>query len=151
MSDDEVKKTMDFLQREIARAVSGHLGEKLNKDSLDNVKASIQGFLDKLSKDQRMVVSDITIVADTIRYKLQQQSMGEAIFPTVKGPFTSWFQNGLVHLVGQFGNYDVCVCDYGRLSPEGYRCSEMLTCLECLTFLPPESSTSTVISKATTV
>jgi hypothetical protein len=74
------------------------------------------------------------------------------LLPTLKGPFMPWHERGLVHLAGRFGDYEVLVCDYSKLSHGGFGCSTwMLTCLACLTFLPPESSTPTVMSVDTTV
>jgi hypothetical protein len=112
----------------------------------------VQKVIDRLAKDQDIIVGDLEIVGDTIRYKLQQPSVAPLLLPTLKGPFTPWHERGLVHLAGRFGDYEVLVCDYSKLSHGGFGCSTwMLTCLACLTFLPPESNTPTVMFVDTTV
>jgi len=150
--DDDIKKAIDFVQRELREALFSHLGEKLTDDRIDGVKAEIQKVIDKLAKDQGVIVGNLEIIGDTIKYKLSQPSFASQILPVLKGPFTPWHEHGLVHLAGRFGDYEVRVCDYTKLSPGGFGCSTwVLTCLGCLTFLPAESSTSTVMSVDTTV
>lgn len=150
MSRDETKKTIDFMQRELAESLRDYLGEKIDKDRIDGVKAEVQKVIDKMAKDQGIIISDLEVCGDVIKYNIRRPGFAQTILPVLKGPYTPWHEFGLVHLAGRLGDYEVRACDYVRLSPGGFGCStEMLTCLACLTFLPPESSTPTVMLEAT--
>jgi hypothetical protein len=151
MADDDFQKTVDFVGRELRESLHDYVGARLDKDNIDGVKAEIQKVIDRLAKDQNIIVGDLEIVGDTIKYKLQQPSIAPLLLPTLKGPFTPWHEHGLVHLAGRLGDYEVRVCDYGKLGAGGYGCSWMLTCLACLTFLPPESNMRTVMCEGMTV
>ncbi len=135
MEDDETQKAIDFVSNELKDALRETLGAPVTMDTLDNAKASIQKFFDKLSKDQGVGVSEVSVeAAGFIKYKLQQPSLMEQILPTMKGPFMTWEEEGVVHVAGRLGNYEVRICDWKQLSPGGYGCpGMMITCLGCLT------------------
>lgn len=134
MMDDETKKAMDFVQQHLATALQDHLGEPLTKDRMDAVKDEIQKFVDKLNKQPGLIkISDVEVVGDTIKYKLQQPSFASQILPVLQGPYSLWFEDDMVHVAGRLGDFAVRVCDYATLQPGGYGCSmSMVTCLGCL-------------------
>jgi hypothetical protein len=91
-------------------------------------------------KIQTEVIAEV--VGDTIKMKLKQPSFINEILPVLEGPYEPWPDiDGLVHVGGRLGNWNVRVCDYQRLeSSPGHR-DMVLTCLTCLTWSRPPSRT----------
>lgn len=124
--DDDLKKKFEFVEREFAKAMSHHIGEKIDKNA---VQATVAAFLEKLSERSEVIVSDVEVVGDTLKY-----SFANPIRPVFKGPYAHWLEDGVVHIVGRIGAFDVKACDFKRIRPGDYgHPSMMVTCLTCVT------------------
>jgi hypothetical protein len=136
--NDDVKKTIDLVQRELVRGLSHHIGTKPDPEA---VKASVQKVLDGFVADKKLVSGAIVdVIGDTIRLKLQQPSFVSQILPALEGPYQPWPDvDGLVHVGGRLGKWNVRVCDFQRLENAPGHDDMVLTCLSCLTSNPKPS------------
>ncbi len=132
MTDDDTKKTMDLVQRELVRGLSHHIGTKPDPEA---VKASVQKVLDGLVSNKKLISGAVVdVVGDTIKMKLQQPSLIREILPVLEGPYHPWPDvDGMVHVGGKLGEWDVRVCDYQRLQNAPGHPDMVVSCLTCLT------------------
>jgi hypothetical protein len=131
MMDDETKKAMDLVQRELVRGLSHHIGTKPDPEA---VRASVQKVLDGFVVDKKVISEALVeVVGDTIKMKLKQPSFINEVLPVLKGPFHPWPDvDGMVHVGGSLGDWSVRVCDYQRLQNEPGYADMVVTCLTCL-------------------
>ena len=119
--DDEAKKAFALVEQQFRDVLSGYIGEPLTKERIQGVEDEIRKVVDSFSKDMRVDVFDVDISGNTLRYTLQ-------------GPFSPWFEDGVVHVAGRIGDHEVLVCTYKQLKPGGHGHPDLVTsCLICLT------------------
>lgn len=136
--NDDVKKTMDLVQRELVRGLSHHIGTRPDPEA---VKSSVQKALDGLvANKQRISGAVVDVVGNTIRMKLQQPSLLHEILPVLEGPYYPWPDvDGLVHVGGKLGDWNVRVCDFQRLENGPGPSTMAVSCLTCLIWSPRPS------------
>lgn len=129
--NDDTKKAMDLVQREMVRALAPHIGMKPDPEA---VRVTVQKVLDSFKTDKKIETEVLAeVVGDTIKMKLKQPSFINEILPVLEGPFHPWPDvDNVVHVGGRLGTWNVRVCDYQRLENGPGHPDMVVTCLTCL-------------------
>jgi uncharacterized protein YihD (DUF1040 family) len=127
---DHEDKFRQHVEDALKETLKHHICEKVDPEEL---KSTVNKFFEKLAPKAGVKGEVTEIIGDTIKYKLSMPSFVEQIIPPLKGPFSPWHEDGVVHIAGRLGDVEVRVCDYRELQPGGYGLPDMvITCLSCL-------------------
>lgn len=126
----EDEKAKVFAEGVLRDALQGFIGTIAD---LEAVKHEVAKTLERLRCSGEPGIidafeADVDVIRDTVHVKFKQ----EGFLLAFRGPFYPWLEDGVVHVTGWFGDYQVRACDYVEVSSESGRAEGGITCLTCL-------------------